>query len=930
MTNRAELTAEAVALARAEKARLRERKAELAAMPAAERRAAKANDRARAREAGQLAKRERKEARRSMTRAERRLDSRRERIRRKVRNRPRRAIGWTVAVAAVTALALFAAPTVADISRLMSVRVTTDTPAGVAAREQSELLAERISDEGLVLLKNEEATLPLATKRLNVFSFAAHNLRFGGAGSGGADQSSAVGLHDALREQGISVNEELVATMEEAGAKAGDSSGSGLARIVKSAAARDKTEPAPDYLTDAVLAQARGFSDTALVVIGNDGAEALDFTPAQLRLTDTQRELLDTVTGSFDRVIVIVNSGNQMELGFIEDYPQITAAMWIGTPGPRGAVSLAKTLAGEVTPSGRLTDTYSYDVESAPGVKNFGDFQYANTKRGFLNYDESIYVGYRYFETCYAGDEDGYRAAVQFPFGFGLSYTDFAWSDAAFSENGANSGASNGADGRANGEQLSLSLTVTNTGDVRGKDVVQVYGSAPYTAGGIEKSSTVLLGYAKTGLLEPGASETVTVEFAKRDLASWDTAGGGGYILEGGDYTIRASENAHAAGQSFTMRVADPVRYAVDAATDEPLENRFGYAEEGITPLSRTDWEGTFPERPSGKHTASPELLDRMHPTFAAAAGDVPTTEAENGIVLADLKGLAYDDPRWEDFLDQFTVREQIEIFSRGGWRTEPVERLGMPGAVLLDGPAGLNFFFGNITAAAFPTEVVIASTFNDELAYEMGERVGAEANAYGVQGWYAPGMNIHRTPLGGRNFEYFSEDPLLSGKMSAAMVAGAQSKGVLTFMKHFALNEQEINARVPGVNVFATEQALREVYLRPFEITVKEGGANGAMTSFINIGGRWAGGNEELLQGVLRDEWGFTGVVSTDAVLGGFMDPALAVRYGNDLMLAPLANLTVSATERAYKQDPVGVGEGLRDRVHAVAYALLQTDLFA
>lgn len=914
MSTRSEIKQEAVARVRAEKEAKRARKAELAQLPDAERRTAQAADRAAARQAKQAAKRERSEARKSMTRAERRAEKRRERVYRKVKHRPRRAIGWTVVVAAVTALALIVAPTVADISRLLSVKVDTSTPAGIEARAHSEQLAERISDEGLVLLKNEAETLPLANSKLNVFSFASFQLRFGGAGSGGADQSSAVGLFDALKEQGVDVNPQLIETMEEAGAKAANASGNGIARIIKSAAAREKSEPEPDYLTRSVLAQAKEFSDTALLVIGNDGAEALDFTAKQLRITDTQRDLLDTVTAHFDRVVVIVNSGNQMELGFLDEYPQITGALWIGTPGPRGAVSLAKTLTGEVAPSGRLTDTYAYDVSDAPAIQNFGDFQYANAKRGFLNYDEGIYVGYRYYETRYEGDEAGYAKAVQFPFGYGLSYTSFDWSGQEFS---------------ADGERLAAKVKVTNSGKVAGKDVVQVYGSAPYTPGGIEKAATVLLGYAKTGILQPGESETVTVEFAKRDLASWDTEAGGGYVLEPGDYGIRIATDVHATQHEFTMPVAAEVRYETDGDTGEALENRFDYAEEGLAPLSRDDWEGTFPAAPAKGTKASEAVLDRMDPQIEPAPGEAPTTGADNGIKLADLQGLDYADPKWEQYLDQFTVKEQINVFSRGGWRTEPVERLGMPGSVLLDGPAGLNFFFGNITAAAFPTEVVIASTFNDDLAYQMGEAVGAEANAYGVQGWYAPGMNIHRTALGGRNFEYFAEDPLISGKMSAAMVSGAQSKNVLTFMKHFALNDQEINARVPGVNVFATEQAMREVYLRPFEITVKEGDATGAMTSFINIGGSWAGGNDQLLNDVLRGEWGFTGVVSTDAVLGGFMDPALAVRYGNDLMLAPLANVTVSATERAYKEDPVGVGEGLRERVHAVAFALLQTDLF-
>ena len=913
MATRKEIKQEAVARVAAEREAKRQWKAELEALPADERRAAKDARRAEEKAAKRAAKEERAARRSSMTRAERREDKRRERVYRKVKHRPRRIVGWSVVVAAVAVVAVLIAPIVSDISRLLSIKVDSTTEAGIAARAHGAEVAEQISDEGIVLLKNDGA-LPLADPRVNVFSFASFNLRYGGNGSGGSDQSSAVTLYDALEQQGIEYNTDLQSAMQDAGAKTETGEGNGLGAIVKMIAGGKAEEPAPDYLTDAVMDQAEEFSETAIVVIGNDGTESIDMEADDLRLTDNQRALFDRVTSTFDDVVVVVNSGNQMELGFLEEYPQITGAVWIGTPGPRGAVSLAKVLKGDVNPSGRLTDTYAYDVTSAPATENFGDYRYDNADRGLLDYEEGIYVGYRYYETRYLGDEEGYEAAVQYPFGYGLSYTDFEWASSAPVV----------ADGKVH-----VDVTVTNVGDAAGKDVVEVYASAPYTPGGIEKSAIELAGYAKTSMIAPGASETVAVEFALRDLASWDTAGGGAYVLDAGSYDISVSTDVHTPVSTFPIEVAERVVYDTDDTTGVALENRFGYAEGDLTSLSRDDWEGTYPSDDDIDLVASDEVLAAMDPEIAPEEGEAPTYGADNDLKLGDLKGLAYDDPAWDDFLDQLTLDEQIDLFATGAYETKAIERLGIPSAVLFDSPSGLSFFFGDVTAAAYPTEVVVASTWNTVLAFDLGEAIGAEANAYGVEGWYAPGMNLHRTAMGGRDFEYFSEDPLVSGTMAAGMISGAQSKNVLTFMKHFALNEQEINARLPGVNVFVGEQALREMYLRPFEISVKEGDASGAMSSFVNIGGRWSGGNEQLLQEVLRGEWGFDGVVSTDAVIGGFMDPALAVRHGNDLMLAPLPNSVKKAVKQAYDDDPVGVGNGLRDRVHAVSYALLRTELF-
>ncbi|WP_062465463.1 glycoside hydrolase family 3 protein [Demequina maris] len=910
MSKRKEIKQEAVARVNEERAAKRARRDELKAMTPDERTAAKAADRTAARDAKKSAKDDRAEVRATMNRAQRRELERRERVYRKVKHRPRRAIGWGITAAAGIGVVALAAPYVGGIMRVASLSFTDDTPEAAAAREAALGVAESISDEGIVLLKNEAGVLPL-DGGVNVFSFASFNLRLGGGGSGGSNTAGAPTLYEALEAQGVDYNADLYATMHEAGAEHTEGSSNAFVQIAGAlTGAGADHEPAPDYLTDDVLAQAQSFSDTAIVVVGNDGVEGSDLVQEQLQLTAEQRALLDAVTAVQENVIVVVNSGNQMELGFLDEYPQITSAVWMGTPGPQGAASLAKVLTGQVNPSGRLTDTYAYDIASAPAVENFGDYNYTNVKRGFLDYEEGIYVGYRYYETRFEGDEAGYADTVQYPFGYGLSYTDFAW-DAA--------------EAIVADDTVSVDVAVTNTGEVAGKDVVQVYFAAPYTAGGIEKSAIELGGYAKTSVLEPGASETVTVTFAVQDMASWDTAAGGAYVLEAGDYEISARTDVHTPVASSTVTVANDVTYDADADTGVAYENRFDYVEGDLTYLSRADWDGTYPAAPDGTETASDEVLALMDPTFEPADGDAPTYGADNGLTLADMAGVAYDDPQWDAFLDQLTLDEQVDLFSYGAYQSVAIERLGVPSITMLDSPAGLNSLFSPLDSAAYPTEVVIASTWNDDLAYAWGESVGTEAKAYGVEVWYAPGMNLHRTALGGRDFEYFSEDPLLTGKMAAAVVAGSQDQGVPVTIKHFVLNDQEVNART-GINVFASEQALRELYLKPFEIAVKEADAAGAMSSFINLGGSWAGGNEDLLQEVLRGEWGFEGFVSTDAVLGGWMAPELAARGGNDWMLAVFPSATVKATKAAVDADPAGMGASLRDRVHAILFTIAKT----
>ncbi|MDN4472904.1 glycoside hydrolase family 3 protein [Demequina zhanjiangensis] len=910
MATRREIKRDAVARVQADRAATRERRTQLKAMTPEERKAAKAQDARDAREAKASAKAERKAARAGMNRKERREDSRRARITRKVAHRRRRAIGWGVAGVAVVGIGALAAPYVGGLARVASLEFADGTVEALQAREDALVVAENVSDEGMVLLKNEGDVLPLAGDRVNVFSFASFNLLLGGGGSGGSTVAGAPTLYEALEAQGVAYNEDLYATMEDAGAAHSEGASNAFVQMAQLAMGGGSSEPAPDYLTDDVMAQAADYSDTAIVVFGVSGGEGTDLTQEQLQLSDEQVALLDAVTAHQDDVIVVINAGNQMELGFLDDYPQIKAAVWMGTPGPQGAVSLAKILTGEVNPSGRLTDTYAYDVTSAPATENLGSHRYTNTNRAFLDYEEGIYVGYRYYETRYEGDEAGYEAAVQFPFGYGLSYTDFEW---AASEPVI-------ADG-----EVTVDVSVTNVGDAAGKDVVQVYFSAPYLDGGVEKSSIELAGYAKTDLLAPGDEETVTVSFGVQDMASWDT-GQGAYVLDAGAYEISASTDVHTPIASFTHDVGESVVYTADADTGYDYARLFEFAEGDLEFLSRADWEGTYPAGPDGTETASDEALALMDPELVPADGDAPTYGADNGLTLADMVGLDYDDPQWDAFLDQLTVEEQIHLFSYGAYKTYEVDRLGIPSMVMLDSPAGLNSLFASLEAAAYPSEIVIASTWNDALAYEVGAAIGHEADLYGVDVWYAPGMNLHRTAMGGRDFEYFSEDPLISGMMAAGMVSGAQDQGVLTTIKHFVLNDQEVNAR-SGINVSLSEQALRELYLQPFEVAVKESAPTGAMSSFINLGGKWAGGSDELLQEVLRGEWGFEGFVTTDAVLGGWMDPVQAALHGNDLMLAVFPSATVASMSEAIEEDPVGLGHALRDRVHAVLYSVALTD---
>ncbi len=810
---------------------------------------------------------------------------------------------------------ILVAPVVTDVVELVTgLDIVQGTPEAIAARDNGEILAQDITDEGIVLLKNTDDLLPLVEKNVNVFGTQALNMRLSGGGSGAADVSRAVNFLDALNNVGIEYNTSLVEVTKEAlevedARQSEEKKGSGAKDVLSAMFMPKANDEIPvDYLTEDVMSTAQNFSSNAIIVLTSDSVEASDATEELLKVKGNKRELIDKVANSFENVIVIVNAGNALELGFVEEYPSIKAVLSCGTPGATGPTSLAKIISGEVNPSGRLTDTLVYSNGSAPASENFGDYKYDDIdKIGILEYEEGIYVGYRYYETRYQENEEAYQDVVLYPFGYGLSYTDFEWEEIDYS---------------MNEDTVSYHIRVTNTGDVPGKDVVQVYYQPPYMEGGIEKSATALIDYAKTSLLEPNESEELIIEFPIRHMASWDMENGY-YVLEQGTYGVTINKNVHEPIFEKSFDLTERVEYT-KSLTDYPYENQFEYANGGLTYLSRSDWEGTYPTAEDISVYASEELLEayEAYKNPEPMEGEKPALEIDNGIMLEDLKGLDYNDPKWEAFLDQFTFKELNEFYTHGGWKTVEIKRLGIPSGTLLDGPAGINYFFGDVEAAAYPAALLLAQTWNDALVYAMGEAMGAEANVYGVECIYAPAMNIHRTAFGGRNFEYYSEDPVISGRMGTAIIKGIQSKNVAVTMKHFIMNDQEVNAR-SGLFLWANEQSIREIYLKPFELAQEETDVTGVMSSFIHLGHVWNGANPDLLNDVLRGELGFKGFVSSDAVFW-FMDPTLAMRNGGDLHLAALPTSQEKRVKKMYKEDPIGILTGLRTSVHNVLYTLL------
>lgn len=780
--------------------------------------------------------------------------------------------------------------------------------------EEAAEVAEEIMEDGIVLLKNE-SLLPLnETKKLNIFGWESINPAYGGAGSGGInDLYDIVSLNQGLENAGFSINQELVDFYNNYGADNPEMS------IQKQS--WTLPEPPVDTYSDGLIKSAKEYSDVAVVVLSRKAGEGHNDIPMDvskaaydnnsdkyddfpegehyLQLSQTEKDMVDMVCSNFDDVIVIYNGANQFELGFVDEYPQIKSVVWCPGTGNVGFDALGKVFSGEVNPSGKTPDTFIYDMTTAPWWNNGEKIEYTNLADmavegmnagtaqvyapAFTNYVEGIYVGYKYYETAAQEGAIDYDKTVQYPFGYGLSYTEFEQKMGELEEK----------DG-----QISVDVEVTNTGDVAGKDVVEVYYKPPYTNGGIEKSSANLIEFEKTNLLQPGESQTVTVTFSIEDMASYDENNAKAYVLEKGDYVISINSDSHTVLDQKTYTADKDVVYKGEnkrASDDTAATNVFEDAKGDATYLSRADHFANYEE--ATKAPASAELgepyVSEYHlnsnfdkTTYLNDEDVMPTTGADNGLTLADMRDADYDDPRWEKLLDQLTVDEMANMIAMAGYQTAAMDSVGKVATLDFDGPAAINNNFTGVGSIGFPIEVVVASTWNKELAQAWGECMGKISQEMGAEGWYAPGMNTHRTAFGARNYEYFSEDGVLAGNMGAKAVEGARKYGVYSYIKHFALYEG--NAKM--VSVWSNEQAIREIYLKPFEISVKQGGANAVMVSWSFLGDKWTGESSNLMNTVLRDEWGFRGMALTDFFRNnghGFMNADAALANGVDAMLS-------------------------------------------
>ena len=780
--------------------------------------------------------------------------------------------------------------------------------------EEAAEVAEEIMEDGIVLLKNE-SLLPLnETKKLNIFGWESINPAYGGAGSGGInDLYDIVSLNQGLENAGFSINQELVDFYNNYGADNPEMS------IQKQS--WTLPEPPVDTYSDELIKSAKEYSDVAVVVLSRKAGEGHNDIPMDVRkaaydnnsdeyddfpegehylqLSQTERDMVDMVCSNFDNVIVIYNGANQFELGFADEYPQIKSVVWCPGTGNVGFNALGKVFSGEVNPSGKTPDTFIYDMTTAPWWNNAEKTEYTNLADmavegmnagtaqvyapAFTNYVEGIYVGYKYYETAAQEGSIDYDKTVQYPFGYGLSYTEFEQKMGELEEK----------DG-----QISVDVEVTNTGDVAGKDVVEVYYKPPYTNGGIEKSSANLIEFSKTDLLQPGETQTVTVTFSIEDMASYDENNAKAYVLEKGDYVISINSDSHTVLDQKTYTADKDVVYKGEnkrASDDTAATNVFEDAKGDVTYLSRADHFANYEEA-----TAAPASAELGEPyvseyhlnsnfdktTYLNDEDVMPTTGADNGLTLADMRDADYDDPRWEKLLDQLTVDEMANMIAMAGYQTAAMDSVGKVATLDFDGPAAINNNFTGVGSIGFPIEVVVASTWNKELAQAWGECMGKISQEMGAEGWYAPGMNTHRTAFGARNYEYFSEDGVLAGNMGAKAVEGARKYGVYSYIKHFALYEG--NAKM--VSVWSNEQAIREIYLKPFEISVKQGGANAVMVSWSFLGDKWTGESSNLMNTVLRDEWGFRGMALTDFFRNnghGFMNADAALANGVDAMLS-------------------------------------------
>lgn len=832
------------------------------------------------------------------------------------------------------------------LSTLLNNATTTKYMLSDTTVSKANELAKEVQSEAVTLLKNDDSNLPLSGKKVNVFGWGSTNPVYGGTGSGSmSKQYKTVSLLDGMKQAGLKTNTELSKLYTDYRKD----------RPEVGMFAQDWTlpeVPAKQY-SDKLVSDAKDFSDEAVVVltrVGGEGADlptdmkakgityknnSKDYDDFQkgesfLQLSKTERDMIDLVTSNFKKVTLVYNGANTFQFDFLNDYPQIQSVVWCPPAGQTGFSALGDVLAGDTNPSGKTSDTFLKDLTKSVSYNNFGKFEYTNMADkaakykgftgddvtaipGFVNYSEGIYVGYKFYET--ASDEGliNYDDTVAFPFGYGLSYTSFDQKLDSV---------------KYKGGKVTVTATVTNTGDKAGKDVVEVYYNPPYTDGGIEKASKNLAGFEKTKELQPGESQKVTVKFDDDDMASYDYKGAKAYVLEKGDYDISIQSDSHHVIDHKAITVKDTVTYDSDSNThngDKTVAtNQFDDVAGDVTYLSRADHFANYKEA-----TAAPtnfKMSDKAKETFYNNSNydskkfdkdsdKMPTTGAKNGLKLSDMYGKDYDDADWDKLLDQLTFDDMDNLIANGGYGTQAVKSVGKIQLTDADGPASLNNNFTGVGSIGFPASTAFACTWNKDLAKQFGEMIGDMAHDMHVAGWYAPAMNIHRNAFSGRTFEYFSEDSLLSGVMASSEISGAKSKGVYSFMKHFALNDQETK-RTEMLCTWTNEQAMREIYLKPFEMSVKEGGAQAVMSSFNYIGNTYAGADSALLQTVLRGEWGFKGFVLTDYFGGyGYQNADQEVRAGNDSMLA-----TTKITNHITDKSATSV-KAMRQAAHNILY---------
>jgi len=875
---------------------------------------------------------------------------------------PRHVVRWTGALAGVLAIVLVVnlvcfGPMYGMVSGVLNAskaEISDDVVANSLA------VVQETGEEGMVLLKND-GLLPLGSdvSALDVFGWASAHPVFSGTGSAASGDASIpqTDIITSLNEAGFSTNETLTKMYADYGKDywGGD-------RPVINMTTQDWSlpEPTAEYYTSGVMSSATAFSDTAVIVIARSGGENADLPSDMkavidgtfdvtltgavqesvahnynstratfynntkeydefsegdhyLQLSQSEKNLVDTVCSSFDKVIVVINANNVMELGWVEDYEQIGAVILAPGTGASGMKALGEILNGTVNPSGKTVDTYPYDLTAAPNwnhTGNSGNHLYTNvgdlTKQlarldntfngviSFTDYVEGIYMGYKFYETAAEEGLIDFDKTVQYPFGYGLSYTSFSQEITSFNQSG---------------DYAEVEVTVTNTGSVAGKDVVELYYTPPYTNGGIEKASVNLIDFGKTGLLEPGASETVSFRIALEDMASYDSSciitANGGYVLEAGEYTLSIRSDSHTVidERTFTLSVDKDFSGSGRSSDHTAPVNRFDYMESGHPTLSRKDGFANYDAAVAAPGEQEFELskeqqnairkisVVKYDPTDHDNPDDaMPTTGAKGSLKLADLAGKGYDDANWEKLLNQMSIEDMTTLINTGGWQTAAIDSVGKVATSDCDGPSGLSNYVTGSNGTQFPTEVLMAQTWSKEMAEKIGDALGQEFANANNYGWYGPAMNLHRSAFSGRNFEYYSEDAVLSGLFASKEVNGAAKYGVYSYIKHFAANDQETN-RTAFLLTYMTEQTFRETCLKPFEMVVKNFDFDhyvmGMMTAYNWLGTVPAISSYELLTDVLRGEWGFKGVVISDYNGSyGFEITDAAIRAGNDLML--------------------------------------------